>query len=377
LTIKEFLLGDVTVNFDRLRKPVKAADRIAGPYPYYGASGVVDRVADYLFDGDYLLIAEDGENLRTRKTPVAFMATGKFWANNHAHVLQGNKIANTFFLAYAIERLDISGYLTGSTQPKLTQAALNGIRLKLPGRREQDAVVAIVRALDDKIAVNDLIATTSRTLGRLLFQSSLDAGSTQEAVGELTSLLTRGQAPQYTDAENAITVLNQKCVRNGRVTLGPARLTEAGRVKTDRILQKYDILVNSTGVGTLGRVGIWSDDRLATVDSHVTIVRIAPQLPAIIGGFALLEAQPEIEALGEGSTGQTELSRSKLSSLKVRLPTDDIEGLASRLTALETRADAALIESRTLAELRDTLLPELMAGRLRVKDAEKIVEDAV
>ncbi|WP_435123473.1 restriction endonuclease subunit S [Micromonospora tulbaghiae] len=370
------MLGDVTINFDRHRKPVKAAERAAGPYPYYGASGVVDHVSDYLFNGEYLLVAEDGENLRTRKTPVAFIATGKFWANNHAHVLKGNELANTYYLAYAIERLDLSGYLTGSTQPKLTQAALNSIRINLPEKNEQDAIAAVLRALDDKIAVNDHIAAASRELGKSLYQSAVNESSQEIVVGKLSDLLTRGQAPRYIKESTGTTVLNQKCVRGGRIVLEPARMTEADRVKPDRILQKYDILVNSTGVGTLGRVGIWSHNAAATTDSHITIIRIAPPVPAIIGGFALLAAQPEIEALGEGSTGQTELNRSKLASLVVRIPTRNVEELAGRLSGLEDRADAALIESKTLTKVRDSLLPELMSGRLRVREALDVVEEA-
>ena len=83
-------LGELTDNFDAARVPVKRADRRPGPYPYYGASGIVDSVSDYLFDGEYLLIAEDGENLRTRNTPIASLANGKFWVNNHAHIVRGN-----------------------------------------------------------------------------------------------------------------------------------------------------------------------------------------------------------------------------------------------------------------------------------------------
>jgi type I restriction enzyme S subunit len=91
-------LGDLTENFDSIRVPVKEADRRTGPYPYYGASGIVDYVDKYLFDGEYLLVAEDGENLRTRNTPVAFLARGRFWVNNHAHIVRGNLNADTRFL---------------------------------------------------------------------------------------------------------------------------------------------------------------------------------------------------------------------------------------------------------------------------------------
>src|SRR5712692_5249921 len=99
-------LGELTENLDGCRVPVKGADRQSGPFPYYGASGIVDHVDDYLFDGEYLLIAEDGENLRTRTTPVAFLARGKFWVNNHAHIVRGNAEADTRFLMYALQAAD-------------------------------------------------------------------------------------------------------------------------------------------------------------------------------------------------------------------------------------------------------------------------------
>src|SRR6478736_6724830 len=101
-------LEELIRNFDSRRVPIKGTDRKPGPFPYYGASGIVDSVNDYLFDGEYLLIAEDGENLRTRQTPIAFMATGKFWVNNHAHVVQGNDRASTRFLSYALAATDVS-----------------------------------------------------------------------------------------------------------------------------------------------------------------------------------------------------------------------------------------------------------------------------
>ena len=91
-------LGDVSENHDARRIPVKAADRRPGPYPYYGAQGIVDYVDGYIFDGLFVLVAEDGENLRTRNQDIAFMAGGKFWVNNHAHILRASSAAATRFL---------------------------------------------------------------------------------------------------------------------------------------------------------------------------------------------------------------------------------------------------------------------------------------
>ena len=164
-------LGELTDNFDSARIPVKRADRRPGPYPYYGASGIVDSVSDYLFDGEYLLIAEDGENLRTRNTPIAFLANGKFWVNNHAHIVRGNHKANTRYLMYALSELDVSGYLTGSTMPKLTQGNMNRISLLTPPLSEQRAIAHILGTLDDKIELNRRMNETLEEMARALFKS--------------------------------------------------------------------------------------------------------------------------------------------------------------------------------------------------------------
>ncbi|MEA3412796.1 MAG: restriction endonuclease subunit S [Pseudomonadota bacterium] len=168
---QERSLGELTENFDSVRIPVKRADRRAGPYPYYGASGIVDFVDKFLFDGQYLLIAEDGENLRTRNTPVAFLAHGKFWVNNHAHIVRGNSDADTRFLMYALSQQDISGYLTGSTMPKLTQGNLDRILILAPPLPEQRAIAHILGTLDDKIELNRRMGETLKAMARAFFKS--------------------------------------------------------------------------------------------------------------------------------------------------------------------------------------------------------------
>ncbi len=168
---KEYTLGELVNNFDGQRVPIRGADRQSGNYPYYGASGIVDYVNSYIFDGDYLLIAEDGENLRTRNTPIAFLAKGKFWVNNHAHILQGNLKADTRFLMYALQSMDISGYLTGSTMPKLTQGNMNRIPIFAPELKTQRRIAHILGTLDDKIELNRKMNETLEAMAQAIFKS--------------------------------------------------------------------------------------------------------------------------------------------------------------------------------------------------------------
>jgi len=142
-------VGQITKNFDGQRVPVKAEDREKrrGIYPYYGASGIIDSIDDYLFDGDFLLIAEDGANLLSRSTPIAFRASGKFWVNNHAHVVQTYVGVPLQYLECYLNGIDLQEYVTGSAQPKLTQASMNRIPIPLPPPAEQYEIVRRIEAL--------------------------------------------------------------------------------------------------------------------------------------------------------------------------------------------------------------------------------------
>ena len=134
-------LSSVTENHDGRRVPLKEADRAKrrGRFPYYGASGPIDTIDDFLFDGHYLLVSEDGANLLARSTPIAFQVHGRFWVNNHAHVISPKSPILLPFLEHAIESLDLSSVVTGSAQPKLTQKALNNLPVPLPSLEEQEA----------------------------------------------------------------------------------------------------------------------------------------------------------------------------------------------------------------------------------------------
>jgi type I restriction enzyme S subunit len=153
----ERLLGDVVVNHDGKRKPVKQSERknMMGKYPYYGASGIIDYVNDYLYEGEHLLLSEDGANLLMRSTDIAFLASGQFWVNNHAHVLTAKPPFTNQLLAHALENIDLSPYISGSAQPKLSQQSMNKIPLRLPNDRDQ--VNQLVRYLLDRKAMSDLV----------------------------------------------------------------------------------------------------------------------------------------------------------------------------------------------------------------------------
>ena len=141
-------LEDISENCDSQRKPVTKGNRSAGNYPYYGASGVVDYVGDYIFDGDYLLISEDGANLVARVTPIAFSISGKNWVNNHAHVLKFADPYQQRYVEMYLNSMDLSNYISGAAQPKLNQKNLNRISIPMPENSEVKRIVDILNRFD-------------------------------------------------------------------------------------------------------------------------------------------------------------------------------------------------------------------------------------
>jgi Restriction endonuclease S subunits len=141
--------GEMTFNRDSERIPIEKAERESrhGDYDYYGASGIIDTIDDYLFDQPLLLIGEDGANLINRSTPIAFIAFGKYWVNNHAHVIDGISLEFLRYLEIYINSIDLKPYLTGMAQPKLNQAKLNSISVPLPPLAEQHRIVEKVDRL--------------------------------------------------------------------------------------------------------------------------------------------------------------------------------------------------------------------------------------
>ncbi len=141
-------LGDLAENLDSKRKPITGNLRETGDIPYYGASGIVDYVKDYIFDGDYLLVSEDGANLLARSTPIAFSISGKTWVNNHAHVLKFETYADRKFVEYYLNSIDLTSYISGAAQPKLNKKNLNRIGVPNPNPGEKARIVAILDTFD-------------------------------------------------------------------------------------------------------------------------------------------------------------------------------------------------------------------------------------
>ncbi|MBR3672766.1 MAG: restriction endonuclease subunit S [Clostridia bacterium] len=156
MKFNNYYLEDVIECYDNKRRPLSAMQRQCrkGIYPYYGAQEIIDEIDDYIFDGNYILLAEDGENLRSNAKPIANLVSGKFWLNNHAHIFQTNEKCLLEYLYYLLLKTDIKPYVTGTTQPKLNQANMMKIAIKVPEIEYQSRVVKLLQNIDKTIYSN-------------------------------------------------------------------------------------------------------------------------------------------------------------------------------------------------------------------------------
>ena len=148
---KKNKLDTVVDFFDNQRIPIDSGERKAGPYPYYGASGIIDYVDGYIFNGEYVLLAEDGANIILRSSPIAYLTKGKFWLNNHAHIMK-MKTGSNEFLIQLLEKQNYEKYNTGTAQPKLNGEVVKKISLHFPSDDEQSAIGSLFRTLYDLLA---------------------------------------------------------------------------------------------------------------------------------------------------------------------------------------------------------------------------------
>ena len=185
LTWKWARFGDVSINRDGERIPVSSSDRDkrAKIYDYYGASGVIDKIDGYLFDKTLLLIGEDGANLLNRSTPIAYLAHGQYWVNNHAHVIDTTHSDLMNYLALFINAISLEPYVTGTAQPKMNQAKLNSIVVALPPLTEQPRIVTRVEEL-------------MRLCDALEAKGELEAAQHAQLVQTLLSALTTSTSPE-------------------------------------------------------------------------------------------------------------------------------------------------------------------------------------
>ena len=372
-----FRFDEVTINFDRKRIPLSAKQRSErqGNYRYYGAQGIIDYVDDYIFDGTYLLIAEDGENLKSQKQNIAQIAKGKFWVNNHAHIVQTNERCNLQYLNYLINSMDLSGYITGSAQPKLSQANLNAGTLQLPSIDEQKKIVAILGALDDKIELNNKINENLEQQATMLFESWFinyePWGGTQPIDWENAPLgsfveIKRGGSPR--PIQNYLSDSGFRWLKISDVTSlnSPFVLEIKEHIKEEGLKKTVFLKAGELVLSNSATPGI---PKILDVDSCIHdgwLYFPKSELSKYYLYLFFKHIRKELVALGNGSV----FTNLKTDILKVYpVIKADVVTLKKFDSLVAPLFDAILNADREnlkLKAIRDTLLPKLLSGEINI-----------
>ena len=372
---QEFYLEDLAEIHNNKRVPLSSMQRAKkkGIYPYYGASGIVDYIDEYAFDGEYVLISEDGENLKSRNTPIAFKAKGKFWVNNHAHIVKGKKDFHNDLIIHYFRNLDLNEFITGAVQPKLNKASLTSIPFYLPREEaEQKAIASILSSLDHKIDLLHRQNTTLERMAETLFRQWF-VEEAQEDWEECTldDLITvkGGTTPSTKEPSfwnGDINWTSPRDLSNQQSVFmfdTERKITEKGLAEIGSGLLPVGTLLMSSRA-PIGYLAI-SDIPVAINQGYIAIV-----CDNLVSNFFMYlwckVNMEQIKNTGNGSTFE-EISKSNFKKLQTLKPSiQAITKFDETVEPLFAKIKTNQKKIQTLEKLRDNLLPKLMSGEIKI-----------
>ena len=378
-------------------RPRDAVHLYNGPYPFV-QTGDVKHAGLYITDYEQTYSEAGLEQSRlwpagtlcitiaANIADTAILAIDGCFPDSVIGFIPDEKKADARFVKYLFDatiQQRVQQFTQGAAQDNLSQEKLLSIDFAVPDVTEQKRIADVLSAYDDLIENNRrrmaLLEEAARQLYREWFvrfrfpghehtriTNGVPQGWERNRLEQLTSFLNRGIAPYYDDDAEGL-VINQKCIRAGRLDLSRAR-HQSREFKADQQVQRGDVLVNSTGEGTLGRIAqVLAPIDNCTVDTHVTIVRPALGIGIHYFGQALMEWEPMFSTMGRGATNQTELSRRQIGEVQILVPHRSLVQQFDEFAHSAIRQVWVLMEqNEKLCAARDLLLPRLMSGQLAV-----------
>ena len=365
---------------------------LKGKYPLMGGNGIIGYTDDFLVDGEYILTGRVGTIGEVN------FKRGKLWISDNAMYVGSNNGNNLKFIYYFLKKFDFTFLNVGSTQPLIKQSDLKKLKIPSPKNAEQSAIATILSGLDSKIELNQNMNKILEAIGQAIFKHwFIDFEFTNEEgkpykssggemvdselgeipkgwkVGKLQyycNEITRGFTTTYVEKSNLIN-LNQKANRGECLDKSNYKYyPEEADIPKSKFAKKGDILINSLGQGTLGRVHLfWEDTNNVVVDQHITIIRTKKEIiPEFLYLYLIYPPNKKrLENQITGSTGMLMLNISKIRDFEVLVPSANIMQKFSSLThSIYSSKTRNIKENENLSQIRDSLLPKLMSGKIRV-----------
>lgn len=322
-------LGELLAIRDSERRPVTKSDRVSGPYPYYGANGIQDYVNEYIFDGEFILLGEDGSVLTDDFRPVTTWAAGKIWVNNHAHVLAAKSDEISLrFSYYALTSTDIRQFVSGGSRAKLNQSGLRLIPLPVPPLEVQQEIVRVLDAFTDLeqslVWELELRKKQYAEYRKLAFLDSEDAEL--RTLGDISLSVTSGATPKagndayYNDGE--IPWLRTAEVNFGEIWDTEVKITDKALKETAVKWIPKDCLVVAISGATAGRSAI--NKIRTTTNQHCCCLDLDPDVVDVRYAFHWTAANYlELKSLGRGARG--DLNSRIIRGFEIPIPTLDVQ----------------------------------------------------
>lgn len=348
-------------------------------YPYYGAQGIVDYVDDFIFDGKYILVAEDGENLKSKKQNICNLVEGKFWVNNHAHILTANDENNTDYLYYNFNQINFEPHVTGSAQPKLNKENLLNIDVFIHSHEEQQKIAQILSNLDRKIALNQQINHQLEKMAKTLydywfvqFDFPDENGKPYKSSGgemvwceELKREVPKGWGVttlgEFAELYQPKTISEKEMVKHGEYLVYGANGVIGKYTEYNHSESVVTITCRGNTCGTLNITMPFS-----WITANAMVVKPKNNFFSIDFIYNLL-MHSNINNTISGSA-QPQITRTNLSPLNIITPSIDIVKKYSEFTEkLFNKKITNLLKIQRLIEYRDFLLPMLMNGQVEIK----------
>lgn len=397
-----YKLKEITEIYNAKRIPLSTKQRSTQKtkkFPYYGAQGIIDYVEDYIFDGQYLLVAEDGENLRSRNENIALISTGKFWVNNHAHILKNNNKSNIHVLKHVLNTIDISGYLTGSAQPKLNKQNLESIQLRLPDIKIQNKIGDFIEMVEDKVHNNLNILANLEQISQTLFKhwfidfefpneegqpykssggkmveselGEIPEGWAIKKIKDLVEVIdNRGKTPPLAKGKTDYPIIDVKVVSgSSRIINFDKALKFVEKNTYDTWFRRGhpkegDVLLST--VGSVGETKLFMGEKGCIAQNIVALRGLGNE------NFYLYEylksIKNELLTYNIGSV-QPSIKITHIIKKDIIVPKDSIiEKYNLIYKTINEKIFLLSEESDRLKQLRDTLLPKLLSGEIEIPD---------
>lgn len=383
---EEKKLGEISNFLDGKRKPLKDSDRNnrKGIYPYYGASGIIDYIDDYIFDKELILLGEDGANILTRNTRLAFLATGKYWVNNHAHVIEGKKYVNQYFLCEYLEKLDYTQYNTGTAQPKLNQEICKNILVKLPYLKEQEKIGNFLSNIDKKISITeeklDLFKEYKKGIMQKIFKQELRFKDSkgndypeweEKRLGEIIEFLSdytangsfaslKENVTYYTEENYAVLVRTTDLEKR---IFTPERFTDKkgyNFLKKTALFGGEIILANVGSIGNVYKVPSYNKPMTLAPNTYVIYFNTLVEKEFIYQMMKTNNFKNKILSK-VGSSTLKAINKANLKDIDIFIPTslEEQQKIANFLSSIDNKIENLATELENLKEFKKGLLQQM------------------